>query len=250
MLENYAASVRDTVVAVSTARDAVKLLEQVLGSLQDLSTESENDSEMVKELTRLLGPEYLNSDSDMKRKLAIVALILKLNVWLLDPSVAGDILDLMIADQLSGTRGVLALPPREAVKEAVTATLAEKLEVSKQSNKPAPVLKLAASLPEQVLTCCQMALVANSKGALVTEWFQGFVAETLRTMGETGNRDLLCSLFRTFVFVVSTDHIYVGPLSLPLVARPPVKELPHSRGIIYRDWEISATLFAIDHDLV
>ena len=250
LLENYAALVPDAHIAAQTAREAVSLLERVLDSLQDLSRESDEDSEIVKELTRLLGPEYLNSDSDVKRKLAIVALLLKLNVWLLDPSLAGDILDLLIADQLTGTRGVLALPPREAVKEAVTQVLAARLADSVQIDKPPPVLELASSLPEQVLTCCNMALLANAKGTPVTEWFQAFVAETLRSMGDSsGNRDLLSTLFRTFVFVVSTEDTYVGPLALPLVPRKPAKDQPHSHGVIYRDWEISATLFAIDHEL-
>jgi hypothetical protein len=95
-----------------------------------------------------------------------------------------------------------------------------------------------------------MALLANAKGTPVTEWFQAFVAETLRSMGDSsGNRDLLSTLFRTFVFVVSTEDTFVGPLALPLVPRKPPKEQRHSHGVIYRDWEISATLFAIDHEL-
>ena len=255
LLEFYAASIQDTVLALGAAREAVELLERILDSLQDLSSSCEADTDVVKELVKLFGEDFIDTELDMKRKLAITALLLKLNVWLLDPCVAADLLDLVVADQLSGIKGVLVLPHRSAVKEAVTTSLRNKLGESKLHSN-LPVLEFSSALPESVMKCCQMALLEKSKGTPVTDWFKSFRQETLRTMGETENfesvqnKELLTSLFLVFVYIATPDEVYAGPLASPLVPRtvPLIKEAA-SMGIIYRDWERSAVLYSIDHGI-
>ena len=257
MLELFAASSTDTAQALQAAREAVDLLERLLDSLQDLTSSCDSDADVVKELVTLFGEEFLDTDLDMKRKLAVTALILKLNVWLLDPSVSADLLDLVVADQLSGAKGVLVLPNRLAVKEVVTKSLKAKIEQLKsKSHSSLPVLEFSSTLPEPVMKCCKMALLAKSRGTSVTDWFRFFRDETVRTIGETENlisvqnKQLLTTLFLSFVYVTTADDVYVGPLAYPLVARDSVfmKE-SRSLGIIYRDWERSATLYSIDHDI-
>ena len=256
LLENYAASIRsDPVEAVSAAREAVAVLEALLSSLQDLSVQDDNYPQEVKELTAILGEaNAVDDDIDMKRKLAITSILLKLNVWLLDPALSADLFDLVVSDRLSGSRGVLVLPNRAMVKEFVTKTLLDKISTVKQETVSLPILELSATLPAPVLTCCQMALVAKSKGMTVSGWFKSFCDNTLRTLGDpkasAAHRDLLNTLFLTFAFVSSQTHgVYVGPISQPIVPPKPIKGLPTSGGIIYRGWEHSATLYCLDHGL-
>lgn len=255
LLEMFAASVRETAPALQAAREAVDLLERILDSLEDLSSNCESDTDVVQELIQIFGHDFIDTENEMKRKLAITALLLKLNVWLLDPCTAADLLDLVVADQISGTKGVLVLPHRAAVKEAVSRSLKNKLDQGdEKSRSNIPILEFSSSLPESVMLCCKRALIAKSKGTSVSNWFKTFREETVRTMGETENsfsvqnKQILTSLFLAFVFVSTADEVYVGPLANPLIPRklPPVKEAK-SQGVIYRDWERSAVLYSIDH---
>ena len=252
LLEGYAASVRDSVVAVATAREAVEVLEALLNSLLDLSADSGDVPGQADEFRTLFGPDVLDVELDLKRKLAVTALLLKLNVWLLDASVASDLLDLVVSADLSGSRGVLELPHRTAVKEAVVDSLRARMENHLKETSALPVLELSASLPETVRTACNMALAAKSKGQRVSHWFDGFRETTMRLIGgatpeSAQNKEVLVSLFVTFVYIVTPETVYAGPLSLPLVPREAAPQLNSSGGVIYTDWERSATLYSLDH---
>lgn len=252
LLEGHAAAVRDPVEAVQTAREAVEILEEILDSLLDLSASVPDEKE--REFQSLYGPDVMDSEKDMKRKLAITALILKLNVWLLDAAVASDLLDLVVANQLSGTRGVLVLPNRAQVRDAVIEHLQTRMDERPDSVNTLPVLELSAQLPQDVLTCCNMALVAKSKGKRVSDWFESYRVDTLRQIGQiepqtTVNKDLLVILFISFVYITCSDGVYIGPLSLPLVPRKQPADRPTSQGKIYSEWETGATLYNIDHGL-
>jgi hypothetical protein len=249
LLEDYAASLTNRPVeAVTVGREAVDVLENLFDIIQDLS--STEDSETIQELTELIGMDFRDSEIDMKRKLAIVALLLKLNVWLLDPATASDLLDLVVSDRLSASKGVLVLPNRAVVREYVTKKLRESMATFKPQDLP--VVEFTESLPEAVLLCCKMALLANSKGIGVSVWFKGFCHDSLRLLGDNavGNRDILATVFMHFLMVSScTDGVYVGPLSQPLVPRTLATLPKTSSGVIYRDWAVSATLFCLDHEL-
>ena len=242
LLENYAASlIGNPVEAVCVAREAAAILENLLSSLEELSIKIDESDE----------PDF---EVDVKRKLAITALLLKLNVWLLDPALSSDLLDLVVSDKLSGARGVLLLPTRATVKEFVAKILQDRLKSMNQLDTTSlPILDLTSSLPTSIVACCHMALVAKSKGLPVSEWFKAFCDDTLRMFGDPKgetNRDLLNSLFLEFVFVSSQGRgAYVGPLSMPIVPRKTLPDPPTSHGVIYREWELSATLYCLDHGL-
>ena len=256
LLEDLAASVTlPATDAVHVARQAVDLLEDLLTRLQDLTNIDCLDQSTLDEFAHLLGPNFNNSEADMKRKIAVTAMLLKLNVWLLDSALASDILDLVVSHKVSGSRGVLNLPHRQAVKDFVTKTLAASLKNFQTDKNTLPMVELTGALTDSVLTCCKLALIANSRGTSVTAWFKAFADDTLRGMGDpdTGvtNRDLLTSLFMQFVFVSShADGVYVGPISEPLMPRKPVAERRTSHGVIYRGWDLSATLYCLDHDIL
>ena len=249
LLEGYAASVKDPIIAVESARESLEVLETILDCLLDLSTNQIDDSEFK----ALFGPDVMDTELDMKRKLAITALILKLNIWLLDASVASDLLDLVVSSQMSGTRGVLVLPNRTHVKKAVSDFLETKN--TKGGEDFLPVLELSSKLPIQILTCCNMALVAKSKGTRVSDWFEAFRLNTVRQMGQADNsqddsKDLLITLFTSFVYIAGPEGTYIGPLSFPLVPRKTSnKAIETSHQSVYSDWELSSTLYCIEHGL-
>ena len=254
LLECYAASCQSSALAADTAREAVEVLEGILDTLIELVDENgvvPNFKDFIDD------SDMMSAETEMKRKLAISALILKLNVWLLDPAEASDLMDFVVADKLKGSRGVALLPRRAAVKEAVKTLL--KSTMSPERSKFMPVLELSSSLPDSVLHCCNSALLAKSKGMRVSDWFRNFHQSTVRTIGDdfTLNstnqraRELLISLFLTFVFINDNGLLYIGPITCPLLPKPEQvdKHKYHSRGVIYREWERSATLYSIDHEL-
>jgi hypothetical protein len=253
LLETHAAAVREPNIAIDTAREAIDVLEDILDSLLDLSATLDDKTDA--DYQSLYGPDVMDAEIDMKRKLAITSLILKMNVWLLDALVASDLLDLVVSDQLSGTRGVLMLPSKNHVRLAVAEYLEKKIETLDPSKTILPVLETTAQFPKEVLTCCQMALIAKSKGRRVSDWFESFRLDTVRQIGqpESGasvNKELLISLFITFVYISCPDGVYIGPLSLPIVPRKFAEENEvGSRGKVYTDWETSATLYCIEHGL-
>jgi hypothetical protein len=256
LLEDLAASITlPPTDAVHVAREAVEILEDLLTRLQDLANIDCLDQSTLNEFTHLLGPGFDNSEADMKRKIAVTAMLLKLNVWLLDSALASDILDLVVAHRVSGSRGVLHLPHRQAVKDFVRKTLSESLQNFHSAKNALPKVELTGPLTDSVLKCCKLALIANSRGSSITAWFKAFTDDTLRGMGDSDasatNRDLLTSLFMQFVFVTShADGVYVGPISQPLMPRKLAAETRSSQGVIYRDWALSATLYCLDHDVV
>lgn len=256
LLEDLSASITlPPTDAVHVAREAVEILEDLLTRLQDLANIDCLDQSTLDEFTHLLGPGFNNSEADMQRKIAVTAMLLKLNVWLLDSALASDILDLVVAHRVSGSRGVLHLPHRQAVKDFVKKTLAESLKNFHFAKNALPKVELTGPLTDSVLKCCKLALIANSRGSSVTAWFKAFTDDTLRGMGDSAasatNRDLLTSLFMQFVFVTShADGVYVGPISQPLMPRKLAAETRSSQGVIYRDWALSATLYCLDHDVV
>ena len=246
LLEGYCAASMST----ASARDAITILENILDTLIELADENGAITADFKEFVIADNGGMLSSETEMRRKLAITSLILKLNVWLLDSRTASDLMDFVVSDKLTGSRGVAILPRRAAVKETVCRLLNEKK--SKIEQHFLPILDLSNSLSEAVLACCQLGLDAKSRGTRVSDWFESFYQSTVRTIGgsdfNSPNRDRLVDLFLTFVFINDNGYIFIGPLSDPLVPRLPTKLIEYpSKGVIYREWERSASLYCIDH---
>jgi hypothetical protein len=253
LLEEYSASIEGQCVeALCSAKEAVGILEDLLELLQDIAKDEPSRPYKDSDLSCTSEPD--EDQECIKRQLAITAILLKLNVWLLEPGISADLLDVIMCQNLQGSRGILVLPTRPTLKDYVTKLLNDRLTSSSRGHATHTVLELSSSLPIEVLTCCKMALLAKSEGIPVSSWFRSFCDHSLRDFGDASsnqNRSLLGSLLMTFVFVESQNHgIYVGPISCPLVPRSNAQPLPSPRGIIYRDWDLSATLYCLDHGLL
>lgn len=257
LLEKYASSTDEPHVATAVAREARDLLEEILDALLDLTDESGNIVDEFFTVDAYLGGiDQFDRDLDIRRKLAITALIIKMNIWLLDPPTAKDLLDLVVADYLTGSRGILDLPRRMAVRDAVVYVIDKRTEdLRKVHSQTLPVLEMTTVLPEPVMGCLNMALQAKANGMKVTDWFHEFREKTMMTIGDGPGtessqfRDLLTEVFLTFVYIESDDCVFIGPLSSPIVPRNKAPERITSQGEIYRRWERSATLYTIDHGL-
>ena len=118
-----------------------------------------------------------------------------------------------------------------------------------------PVLELTTKLPEKVMSCLNMALLAKAGGARVSDWFHKFRERTLMTIGDgpgtesSSYRELLTEVFLTFVYIESDDSVFIGPLSAPIVPKSTVTDRITRQGNIYTRWERSATLYTVDHGL-
>ena len=257
LLEKYASSTNEASIATAIAREAQDLLEEILDALLDLTDDSGHlIDEFFTADAYLGGIDQFDRDLDLRRKLAITALIIKMNIWLLDPPTARDLLDLVVADYLTGSRGILDLPRRIAVRDAVVYVINQRTEdLRKVHSQTLPVLEMATVLPEPVMGCLNMALTAKANGMRVSDWFSDFSEKTMMTIGDgpgtasSQYRDLLTEVFLTFVYIESDDSVFIGPLSSPIVPRSKAPERITSQGQIYRLWERSATLYTIDHGL-
>jgi len=257
LLEKYAASTNDTFIATSTAREAVDVLEDILDALLDLTDVQGVPVEEFYSLDAYLGGiDQFEEEMDTKRKLAITALIVKVNIWLLDAAVASDLLDLVVADYFSGSRGMLDLPRKMAVKDAVIYVINKRTEeLQKIHASTLPVLELTTQLPERVVGCLNVALKAKAARMRVSDWFHNFRERTLMTIGDgpdsesSNHRDLLTECFLTFAYIESDDCVFIGPLSAPIVPKTILPDRMTRQGNIYTRWERSATLYTVDHAL-
>ena len=257
LLEKYASSTNEGYIATAVAREAQELLEEILDALLDLTDDSGHlIDEFFTADAYLGGIDQFDRDLDLRRKLAITALIIKINIWLLDPPTARDLLDLVVADYLTGSRGILDLPRRIAVRDAVVYVIDQRTEdLRKVHSQTLPVLEMTTVLPEPVMGCLNMALMAKANGMRVSDWFHDFREKTMMTIGDGPGtessqfRELLTEVFLTFVYIESDDCVFIGPLSSPIVPRTKPVERITSQGQIYRLWERSATLYTIDHGL-
>jgi hypothetical protein len=255
LLEMHAASVRDKAASIACAREAVNVLEDVLGSLLDLTDDSGVLRQELFSFDEFLGgTEQFQRDVDMKRKLSVCALILRMDIWLMDEVTARDVLDLIVCDELDGSIGVAELPGRILVRQNVVKTVERRLnEINGQrgDKKLLPVLDMTTALPEAVVNGCNLALIAKSKGQRVTEWFHQFLQVTTMSFGDSlanQNQNILKTIFLTFIYIENMDNVWVGPISAPLVPAWRTEQKSYN-STIYREWERSATLYCIDHEL-